>query len=455
MDGRGIAPDRLGGHHRRPGRFNHTSEKGLALADKNDTKSVDSQQKLAKMHQVGRFFRRHPYLAGGALVLVILLGVYIWRSGRPVPIRYITVPATKGPVVKQIITTGTVNPVVTVQVGSYVSGIIKALYCDYNTVVKAGQVCAKIDPRPYELTVEQQTADLASARAQLAKDRASLAFAKTNYKRDLSLLKEGIVSQETVDTDKSAYEQAKAQVALDRATITQRKAALNAAKVNLGFTNIVSPVNGVVVSRNIDVGQTVAASFQTPTLFLIAKDLTKMQVDTNVSESDVGEAKVGQKASFTVEAYPNKPFWGKVTQIRQAPITVQNVVTYDVVISVNNPKLKLLPGMTANTRIIVDERKNVLRVPIQAIRFNPNGVQRVRNSAKTPTRSEHAEKSDQEHVWVLDNGKPEQLMVTTGLHDTTYVEITGGDLHEGEKVIVNAISTGNEGGSSRRSHLRF
>lgn len=422
------------------------------MADKKDTTTVVSRHKPAKPQQIWQFLRRHPYLSGSSLVLVILLGVYIWWSGRPVPTRYITVPVAKGEVVKQIITTGTVNPVVTVQVGSYVSGIIKALYCDYNTVVKAGQICAKIDPRPYELTVEQQTADLASARAQLDKDRANLAFAKTNYDRDLSLLKEGVVSQETVDTDKSAYQQAKAQVALDLATIKQRKAALNAAKVNLGFTNIVSPVNGVVVSRNIDVGQTVAASFQTPTLFLIAKDLTKMQVDTNVSESDVGLAKVGQEASFTVEAYPNKPFLGKVTQIRQAPITVQNVVTYDVVVSVANPKLELLPGMTANARIIADERKDVMRVPIQAIRFDPDGVQKTRKSTTTNSTGKKATGSQ---VWVLRDGKPHAIPVTTGLHDTTYVEITGGDLHVGDSVIVNAITGANGNGASRRTHLRF
>jgi HlyD family secretion protein len=406
----------------------------------------------SKTKKLWLFARRHPYLSGISLLLVLSLVAYIWWSGRPIPPRYITAPVTRGPVVKEIITTGAVNPVVTVQVGSYVSGIIKALYCDYNTVVKAGQLCAKIDPRPYQLTVEQRTADLASARAQLEKDRANLAYARTNYERDLSLLKEGVVSQETVDTDKSAYHQARAQITLDKATIKQREAALNAAKVNLGFTDIVSPVNGVVVSRNIDVGQTVAASFQTPTLFLIAKDLTKMQVDTNVSESDVGEAKVGQKASFTVEAYPNKPFWGKVTQIRQAPITVQNVVTYDVVVSVSNPKLELLPGMTANTRIVADERKNVMRVPIQAIRFDPGGLQKAGKSAES---NRDRKKTKGSQVWVLRDGKPYAIPVTTGLRDTTYVEITGGKLQVGDAVIVNVITGANGNGSNRRRHLRF
>jgi len=407
-------------------------------------------QGLRAIRRAMRFTGRHRVLSI-AVVLLLFAGLgYWWWQGRPQTLRYITVPASSGPVVKEIITTGTVNPVVTVQVGSYVSGIIKSLYCDFNTVVKAGQICAKIDPRPYQLQVEQSSANLASARAQLQKDRASLAYAKTNYERDLSLLKEGVVSQETVDTDKSAYEQGKAQVVLDQAAIKQHEAALNAAKVNLGYTDIVSPVDGVVVSRNIDVGQTVAASFQTPTLFLIAKDLTKMQVDTNVSESDVGGAKVGQKAKFTVEAYPNQVFWGEVTQIRQAPITVQNVVTYNVVVSVANPKLELLPGMTANTRIIADQRQHVLRVPIQAIRFTPPGMDKTDKAG-----AGRAQGAKSRRVWVLRDGVPQPIQVSTGLSDTTYVEITGGALREGDQVIVNAVSSAGNGATPNRRHLRF
>ena len=403
------------------------------------------------LHRLRQFIWKHKYWALVSFILVVLIVVYSWWQGRPGSVHYVTTAAERGPITKEIITTGTVNPVVTVQVGSYVSGVIKSLSCDFNTVVKAGQVCAKIDPRPYQLVVDQASANLASARAQLEKDLASLAYAKTNYERDLSLLKEGVVSQDTVDTDKSAYEQGKAQVALDKATIQQHQAALNAARVNLGYTDIVSPVDGTVISRSVDVGQTVAASFQTPTLFLIAKDLTQMQVDTNVSESDVGECKVGQKASFTVEAYPNKPFWGEVTQIRQAPITVQNVVTYDVVVSVDNPRLELLPGMTANTRIIADQRKDVLRVPIQAIRFTPGGVATSKKKTKAAN-SAHAKTT---RVWILQDGKPHPVPVDTGLSDTTYVEITGGALQEGDKVIVNAISSASNNSNQRRTRLRF
>ena len=406
------------------------------------------------------------------LVLALAVGVvgYLWWYSRPVTSQFVTAAVTRGDVVRSVITTGAVNPVVTVQVGTYVSGVIQALHCDYNTQVKAGQLCAKIDPRPYQVVVDQNVANLASARAQLRKDEAAVVFSKVIYARDLTLLKHGGVSQETVDTDKSNLDQNIAQVGLDEATIQQRQAALDAAQVNLDYTNIISPVDGVVVSRSIDVGQTVAASFQTPTLFLIAKDLTKMQVDTNVSESDVGAAKVGQKASFTVESYPNKIFWGQVKQLRQAPITVQNVVTYDVVVSVDNPDLQLLPGMTANTRIITDERKDVLRVPLQALRFSPRGLGLAEASEETtpperPTEgtNDHRLAGDGTHqhkraaearVWVLRSGQPESVPVTTGLSDSTFTEITSGDLKAGDKVIVNEIRSG-EKKTSARSPLRF
>ena len=269
---------------------------------------------------------------------------------------------------------------------------------------------------------------LANIRAQRAKDQANLAYAKLNYERDRSLVARGIVSQETVDADKSAYEQAAAQVKLDQATIAQRQAALEGAQVNLDYTDIVSPVDGIVISRSIDVGQTVAASFQTPTLFLIAKDLTKMQVDTNVSESDIGRVRVGERATFTVEAYPRKTFEGRVREVRQAPITVQNVVTYDAVIGVDNPELLLLPGMTANAKIITDERKAVLRVPQQALRFEPQGL-----LAAGRTRSVRREP----RLWILKNGQPVAVPVTVGLEDGTWAEITGGELAQGDAVITD------------------
>lgn len=379
-----------------------------------------------------------------AAVTGIVVGgaLYQW-SERAEPVHYVTVTAQKGDVVRSIVATGTVSPVVTVEVGSYVSGRIQSINCDYNTRVKAGQVCARIDPRPYQVAVDAAKANLATARAQLQKDQASLNYVQANYKRDQRLLKRGVVSQDVVDADRSSYQQGLAQVELDKAAIGQREAALAAAQVNLDYTDIVSPVDGVVVSRNVNVGQTVAASFQTPTLFLIAQDLTKMQVDTNVSETDIGAARLGQRATFSVEAYPDRVFEGRVGQIRQAPITVQNVVTYNVVINVDNPELRLLPGMTANVQIIVDERKNVLRVPAQALRFNPGGG--LVNSGER-----------QPHLWILADQKARQLAVSTGLADGTWTEITSGALTLGQTIIVGE-SRGTGPTESRRGPrmLRF
>jgi HlyD family secretion protein len=398
------------------------------------------------------------WAAIAAAVVVAIFLVERWRGhGAP---QYVTAAVTRGPLQRAVVTTGAVNPVVTVQVGTYVSGVIQSLTCDYNTPVKAGQLCAKIDPRPYQVVVDQDAASLASAEAQLNKDRAALVYAQVNFDRDTRLRKQGIVSQDAVDSDKSARDQAEAQVHLDEATVEQRRATLNASKVNLDYTNIISPVDGVVVSRSVDVGQTVAASFQTPTLFLIAKDLTKMQVDTNVSESDVGAIKTGQKATFTVESYPTKTFEGVVTQVRQAPITVQNVVTYDVVVSVDNPDLLLFPGMTANTRVITEERADVVRVPAQALKFTPRaergradgGGARSADAAATDTGGDAAtpaahgspgaggKRQHGTRVWLLRDGRPTPVRVTAGLSDGTLVEITSGELHEGDHVIVKEIS---------------
>ncbi len=414
------------------------------------TSSSAGEHRRPRLVLLADYVQRHQrWVLVAGVFLVVIAGLVLWSSRSTSP-RYVTVPATRGAVVRSITTTGTVNPVVTVQVGTYVSGVIKEIHCDYNTEVKAGQLCAKIDPRPYQLIVDQDAANLASARAQLKKDEAALNYARTNYERDLKLVKEGIVSQEELDSDKSAFDQARAQLALDQAAVKQREAALNAARVNLGYTDIVSPVDGIVVSRNVDVGQTVAASFQTPTLFLIAKGLTNMQVDTSVSESDVGAAKVGQKALFTVEAYPGKTFEGGVTQVRQAPITVQNVVTYDVVVSVPNPDLELLPGMTANTRIITDERNDVLRVPLQALRFTPGGLTGRKNREASGGSGASGAR-----VWVLRDGKPNAVPVTTGLSDNSNVEITSGDLQAGDTVIVNETGSSKSRATPQPSRLRF
>jgi len=333
--------------------------------------------------------------------------------------------------------TGTVNPELTIIVGTYVSGVIQELYCDYNTEVKAGQLCAKIDPRPYQTVVDQNKANLAVARAQLSKDKASLAYAQVSFERAAKLVQTNSISKDAYDNAKSGYDQAQAQVEFDEATIAQRQAALDSAQVNLDYTDIVSPVKGTVVSRNVTMGQTVAASFQTPTLFLIATDLTRMQVDTNVSESDIGGLKEGQKSTFTVDAFPKQTFRGTVSQVRQSPQTVQNVVTYDVVIAVDNSSLALKPGMTAATRVVVDQRDDVIRVPNAALRYRPAG-------------SRGRKETDQAQVWVLRHGRPAAVAVVTGLDDDSFTEIVGGELKPGDLVI-----TAEQSASSRAATPRL
>ena len=377
---------------------------------------------------------RKTWLIAGLLSLAVLaaIGVAWWLSSTGGNVRYTTAPVTRGEVTRAVTATGTVNPVLTIIVGSYVSGVIQEIHCDYNTEVKKGQICAQIDQRPYQTVVDQNRANLAVAQAQLVKDQANFAYAQINYDRNARLALTNAVSKDALDNAKSALDQARAQIGVDQATIAQRQAQLEAAQVNLGYTDIVSPVDGTVVSRNVTVGQTVAASFQTPTLFLIATDLTKMQVDTNVSESDIGGIEVGDKANFTVDAFPKRSFTGAVSQVRQSPQTVQNVVTYDVVVSVDNTDLALKPGMTAATRIVIDQRSDVLRVPSQALRYAPVTAGGTRRSG-TSGRPRPAE---QARVWLLRDGKPVRVAVTAGLDDDTYTEIVKGELNPGDQVII-------------------
>jgi len=395
-------------------------------------------------------------VAGGLLVLAAIAGgLWFWNAQNGKAVKYVTAAVDRGQIRRTIAASGTVNPEITVQVGAFVSGTIKALSCDYNTQVRQGQLCAKIDPRPYETVVAKAEADLSSQKAQLAKDSATLAYADLKLGRAHTLAQQGWNSQDTLDSVRSARDQAAAQIQLDRAQIRQSQASLNAARINLNYTDIVSPVNGTVVSRNVTVGQTVASSFQTPTLFLIAKDLTRMQVDTNVSETDIAGAAIGARASFTVEAYPGKVFRGKVVQVRQAPISVQNVITYDVVIAADNPDLQLKPGMTANARIIVAERRDVLRVPVQALHFNPaataNGASQgvgaqgqgaQGQGGRGQGRRARSAAAQAQQVWVLADGKPRRVPVTVGLDDDSNAEITGGALKAGDQVIVSASHPG-------------
>jgi HlyD family secretion protein len=283
---------------------------------------------------------RRLVLAAGVILLAATAYAYFRYQDRSEE-SFLMESLDRGPVVSTVTASGTVNPVTSVQVGTYVSGPIKAIYADFNSRVSKGQLVAKIDPAPFQVKVQSSEAEVANAKAKVLKDKADLEFKKLTYGRNQKLLDRRLISQNDLDTAKSDFDQAAAQLALDEAAVLQAQADLDAAKIQLAYTDITSPVDGVVVSRSVDVGQTVAASFQTPTLFLIAQDLTKMQVDANVSESDIGNVTTDQSVTFRVDAYPDRDFPGKVVQVRNAPINVQNVVTYDVVVAVDNPKLEL------------------------------------------------------------------------------------------------------------------
>ena len=370
--------------------------------------------------------RSHGSWFLAALIVAIMAsgGLAWWLAPTTEVVRYATAPVSRGDVTRAVTATGTVNPELTIIVGSYVSGVIQQLSCDYNTTVKAGQICAKIDPRPYQATFDQYTAQLQRDRATLEKDRVDLA-------RYQKLVSQDSIARQQADDQYFVVQQDDATVKLDQALVA-------GAKLNLEYTDIVSPVDGTVVSRNVTQGQTVASSFQTPTLFLIASDLKKMEVDTNVSESDVGGMKEGDKATFTVDAYRNRVFEGSVGQIRQSPQTVQNVVTYDVVVNVDNSDLALMPGMTASTQIVVEQKNDVLRVPDAALRYIPGGLAGVVAGTSGNERG---------RVWVLREGRPVALSVVPGLDDGNVTEVIEGEIRAGDAVIT-AETRGRSGTSS-------
>jgi HlyD family secretion protein len=441
------------------------------------------------------------------LVLVLVGGLtagyfYTQSSGNRSPFR--TAPVTRGTLTAAISATGTINAVITVQVGSQVSGQIKELFADFNSQVKKSQVIARIDPDIFEAKVNQakaqvdnakaavlnQQAAIERARADSGNARAALAVAKAqtakarvavlDSRRDLGrkadLNKKGFIAQADEDAAQAAYDSAvaqheanqaqeiaqeaavrssdaalrvsEAQLQAATAQVGQQEAGLRQAQLDLEHTIIRAPVDGVVVSRNVDVGQTVAASLQAPTLFTIAQDLTKMQVDTNVDEADVSRVRVGMRAAFTVDSFPGQLFTGEIVQIRKAPLVVQNVVTYDVVVSAANPDGRLLPGMTANVRIVTDQRPEALRVPNSALRFRPPGVEAERpqragpgnipGPGRGPGASPRAAGAGLPgRVWVVGaDGKPQAVQLRLGITDGTSTEVLEGGLTDNQEVIV-------------------
>jgi HlyD family secretion protein len=409
-------------------------------------------------------------------------------------VHYRTAAVQHGDINVTISATGNPNAVVTVAVGSQVSGIILALFADFNTKVTKGELIARLDPAPFQAKVDQAQANVDSARAAVANTQAvvqqalagiqaansALAAAQANVvkaqavaddakvkvDRRVIMVKQGADAKEDLETAQTTYKSAvadhdalvaqqhaeedsvkvaKAQLnvansllAANQAQVKQFSAALQSTQIDLNYTNIRAPVDGVVVSRNVDVGQTVAASLAAPTLFLIAQDLTKMQVDTNVSEADVGRVRVNQPASFTVDAYPGQVFRGNVTSVRKAPINVQNVITYDAVIGVANPDLKLFPGMTANVKILVNQRVNVLEVSNAALRYHPASVAAAPTAAAVARKGGAPEKA----VWILDpDNNPERVVLTTGETDGTNTEVLTGSLKDGDNAIEAVLAS--------------
>ncbi|HKJ09293.1 MAG TPA: efflux RND transporter periplasmic adaptor subunit [Gammaproteobacteria bacterium] len=359
-------------------------------------------------------------------------GVYYWRhrAGEPAAARFRTVTLDTGNIVKTVSANGTLNPVTLVNVGTQVSGTVRELNADFNDHVKKGQILAKLDPSLFEAQLKQDQAALASARS-------TLKLAEINARRNRDLFAKGYIAESDVDTTNQALADARAKVASAKAQIQRDR-------TNLSYTVIRSPVSGVVVSRNIDIGQTVAASFQTPTLFQIAQDLTHMQIDTSMAEADVGGVKVGQKVTFTVDAYPDRTFHGSVRQIRLNPTIQQNVVTYDVVVNVNNPEGVLLPGMTAYVTVVIDRRDNVLRVPNAALRFHPRGGAEALPNGQHPYART---------LYRVENNKLVPVPVTIGIANNQYTEIVSGNLKAGNHVVVEDL--GPAGNGKPPGHFRF
>jgi HlyD family secretion protein len=353
---------------------------------------------------------------------------------------YKTEKISRGEIKSIVTATGTVNAVTTVSVGTQVSGTIQKLYVDFNSPVKKGQQLAQIDPATFQAQVDQARANLFSAQATVEKAAVAVLDAQRTYQRSKELFARNFISQSDLDAAETNLHSAEAQQKVTRAQAGQAQASLKIAEANLEYARILSPVDGVVISRNVDVGQTVAASFQTPTLFSIAQDLTKMQINTSVDEADIGMVHAGQEASFTVDAYPDTPFTGKVSVVRNAPITVSNVVTYDVIINVENVQLKLKPGMTANVSITIETRSNALRIPNAAMRFKP---------ADTPQENFlHKQGKNELTVWILEKEKPQAVRIITGIGDGSHTEVVSGELKEGQQIITESLGVKKTGSSS-------
>jgi HlyD family secretion protein len=391
-----------------------------------------------------------------ALLLVGGAGFAYWRMGNSTQESpYLTVPASKGNIRQVVSSTGTLQAVTTVIVGSQVSGTIGKLNADFNTKVTKGDVVAELDQSKFKARVDETRANLSAAQASMAKSKVAVEDADRTLKRIKELKQRELVSQSELDAAQTAYDAAKSQLNVSQAQVGQAQAAMNQASIDLGYTIIRSPVDGMVISRNVDVGQTVAASLSAPTLFTIANDLTKMEVHTNVDEADVGNVSEGQEVTFTVDAHPQRRFRGKVHQVRNAPQIIQNVVTYNAVVRINNKELLLKPGMTANVQFLVSEKEDVLTVPNMALRFrlpeDKNEVQDLlrqeqgrvaprvgqrRTSRGSGSGGGDGRRVRQVKIYVVKDGKAQPVEVQAGITDGSKTEVIAGALKENDVVII-------------------
>ncbi len=370
------------------------------------------------------------YIKYGLLLIVAAGFVFYFQGSQKNADEYVVNTLSKGAITEKVTASGIINPISTINIGTQVSGTISEIYVDYNSPVQKDQVLAQIDPALFEATVAQRQAalDIAKAEVQVVKNDI------TYYKKHLDRVKKLNVSRYSADKELESaqrdYDNAVAQLVLKEAQVKQAEASLNSAKIDLNYTKIVSPVEGIVVSKEVEVGQTVAASFQTPTLFNVAEDLTKMQIEASVVEADIAKVKEGQTVEFSVDSYPDEIFYGLVTQVRNEAINTSNVVTYEVIIEIDNRELKLKPGMTANVEIITSEKGDVLLVPNQALRFymeDENGGNSKRYKDKG--------------LWIMKYGKPLRVAVKTGVSDDNHTEISSAELQEGDNVILEKKGT--------------
>ncbi len=358
------------------------------------------------------------------LLIAILIVVGILSKGKKT--FYETDELKKCTISQTVEASGTINPVNTVSVGSTVSGLIKEIYVDFNSVVKKGQVLAQIDPAIFEATVKQQQAAIVNAQANLAKLQANADYSRKTFNRYQNLYKRNFISKSDLDQAKSTYQADMAQIAAAKAQIVQAQAQYKTALTNLDYTKITAPVDGMIISREIDVGQPVAASFQAPELFTIAQDLKKMQIEVNVSEADIGKVEKGQSVIYTLDGYPDSEFYGKVTQVRISPTTVSNVVTYSVIVEVENEDLKLKPGMTANVQIVTKKVENVYCVSNSALKVNINEKNEIM-------------KYEKPGIWLLENKTPKRVEVEIGISDDEKTQIISNKLKQSDKIIIGIM----------------